>query len=60
VYRRLREDLGMVYHVAAQYQAYGPTGVLVVEGATLPHTLATTLATSLIELMKMSEMTSTR
>lgn len=55
LYRRLREDLGMVYHVAAQYQAYGRIGALTVEGATLPQTLVPTLANATIELMKMSD-----
>lgn len=55
LYRRLREELGMVYHVGAQYQAYGNTGAMTVEGATPSQTLVPTLATTLIELMKMSE-----
>jgi predicted Zn-dependent peptidase len=55
LYHRLREEQGMVYHIAAQYQAYGSTGALVVEGATLPQTLVPTLASTLIELLKLSD-----
>ncbi len=55
LYRRLREEMGMVYHIAAEYQAYGSTGALVVEGATGPQTLIPVLANTLIELMQMSE-----
>jgi predicted Zn-dependent peptidase len=55
LYRRLREDLGLVYHAAAQYHAYGTAGALVVEGATLPQTLVSTLANILIEVFRLSE-----
>lgn len=55
LYRRLREELGMVYHVSAQYQAYGTTGALVVEGATMPQTLVPVLANTLLELFSMSD-----
>jgi predicted Zn-dependent peptidase len=55
LYRRLREEMGMVYHIAAEYQAYGSTGALVVEGATGPQTLIPVLANTLIELMQMGE-----
>jgi predicted Zn-dependent peptidase len=55
LYRRLREEQGMVYHIDAQYQAYGTTGALVVEGATLPQTLVPVLAGTLIELWQMGE-----
>jgi predicted Zn-dependent peptidase len=54
LYRRLREDLGIVYHAGAQYHAYGSAGALVVEGVTSPHTLLPALANTLIELFKMS------
>lgn len=51
LYRRLREERGMVYHITAEYQAYGSAGALVVEGATLPQTLVSVLAGVLIELL---------
>ncbi len=54
LYRRLREDLGIVYHTGAQYHAYGNAGALVVEGVTSPQTLVPALANTLIELFKMS------
>jgi predicted Zn-dependent peptidase len=53
LYRVLREEKGLVYHIDAQYQAYGDTGVLVVEGATLPQTLVPVLAGILIELFRL-------
>lgn len=55
LYRRLREERGMVYHVSAQYQAYGSAGALVVEGATRPQTLTPVLAGILIELNRMAQ-----
>jgi predicted Zn-dependent peptidase len=55
LYRVLREEKGMVYHIGAQYQAYGNTGALVVEGVTQPQTLIPVLAGTLIELWRMVE-----
>ena len=55
LYQQLREEQGLVYHVSSQYQAYGNTGALVVEGATLPHTLVPVLAGTLIEMIKISQ-----
>ena len=55
LYRKLREAQGLVYHVAAEYQAYGNTGALVVEGSTLPEALVPVLAGILIELFKLGE-----
>ena len=55
LYRSLREERGMVYHIAAEYQAYGNAGALVVEGATLPQTLVPVLAGILLELVQMVE-----
>ena len=36
LFRRLREDTGLVYDVHADYQAYAEAGMLVIEGATRP------------------------
>jgi predicted Zn-dependent peptidase len=55
LYLRLREEMGMVYYVNAQYQAYASAGALVVEGGTLPHTLVPVLARILLELMRMGD-----
>lgn len=55
LFHRLREEMGMVYYVNAQYQAYSGAGALVVEGATMPHTLVPVLARTLIELLRMGE-----
>jgi predicted Zn-dependent peptidase len=59
LYRRLREERGMVYHIDSQYQAYGTAGALVVEGATRPQTLVPVLAGTLIELIGMGQEIST-
>jgi predicted Zn-dependent peptidase len=55
LYRKLREERGLVYHIAAQYQAYQDTGAFVVEGATRPETLIPVLAGILIELATMGD-----
>ncbi len=55
LYRTLREERGMVYHISAQYQAYQNTGALVIEGAARPEMLVSVLAGSLIEVLKMTE-----
>lgn len=34
LFRKLRHELGMVYDVSAEYQAYRDDGVIVVEGST--------------------------
>ena len=57
LYRTLRETHGLVYHIAAEYQAYGSTGALVVEGSALPEALVPVLAGILIELFKLGEET---
>lgn len=54
LYRKLREEKGLVYHISAQYQAYGSAGAFVVEGATRPQTLIPVLAGILIELNRMA------
>jgi predicted Zn-dependent peptidase len=55
LFRALREERGLVYHIEAQYQAYAEAGALVVEGATLPETLVPVLAGILIELLLLGE-----
>ena len=55
LYRRLREEQGLVFHISAQYQAYGTAGALVVEGSTSPNALVPVLAGTLIELYKLAE-----
>jgi predicted Zn-dependent peptidase len=54
LYRTLREEKGLVYHVSASYHAYGGAGALVIEGATRPETLVVTLAGILLELMALA------
>lgn len=55
LYRVLREECGMVYHISAQYQAYESAGAVVIEGAARPEALVSVLAGSLIEAFKMTE-----
>lgn len=55
LYRTLREEKGMVYHISAQYQAYGSTGAWVVEGVTPPQTLVPVLAGTMIELLRLCQ-----
>lgn len=55
LYRELREERGMVYHISAQYQAYEDTGALVIEGTARPEVLVSVLAGALIEVFKMTE-----
>lgn len=55
LYRRLREERGLVYFISAQYQAYGSAGAVVVRGATTPQTLVPVLAGALLELLQMCQ-----
>lgn len=50
LYRRLREERGLVYHISSEYHAYRDDGMLVVEGNTAPEALMPVLALTLITL----------
>lgn len=43
LFRRLREDDGLVYHVASEIHAYADAGLFAIEGVTSPDALATVL-----------------
>jgi predicted Zn-dependent peptidase len=53
LYRRLREEKGLVYEISSQYYAYEDDGVLVIEGSTTPEYLMQVLGLTLIELWKL-------
>ena len=43
LFRRLREEHGIVYHINSEYHAYRDDGMLVVEGCTAPEKILTVL-----------------
>lgn len=43
LFRRIREELGLVYQIDSEYMAYRDGGLLVIEGSTTPEHLNTTL-----------------
>ncbi len=50
LYRRLREERGLVYHVGSEYHSYRTGGMLFVEGATAPEYAQQTLSLVLTEI----------
>ena len=54
LFRKLRHELGMVYDVSAEYQAYRDDGVIVVEGSTTPELLHSVLSQILLEIKGMA------
>jgi predicted Zn-dependent peptidase len=50
LFRQLREERGLVYHVGAEYQAYRDAGMVVLEGSTAPESLPAVLGLILGEL----------
>jgi len=53
LYRRMREERGLVYEINSQYQAYEDDGLLVIEGSTTPEYLMQVLGLTLVELWKL-------
>jgi predicted Zn-dependent peptidase len=51
---RLREERGLVYHIASDYLAYRDAGLLVVEGSTAPENLTAVLSLTLAELGRLA------
>jgi predicted Zn-dependent peptidase len=51
---RLREERGLVYHIASDYLAYRDAGLLVVEGSTAPENLSAVLGLTLVELWRLA------
>lgn len=50
LFRRLREENGLVYDISSEYQAYRHGGMLVIEGSTAPEHLCQVLFLTLQEL----------
>ena len=50
LYRRLREQRGLVYSIGSEYHAYRDGGMLIIEGATAPDCLLPTLGLTMAEL----------
>jgi predicted Zn-dependent peptidase len=53
LFRRIREERGLVYDINSEYHAYRDDGLLVVEGSTAPEYLISVLALTLVELWKL-------
>jgi len=54
LFRKLRQELGMVYEITAEYQAYRDGGVIVIEGSTTPELLHPVLSQILLEIKGMA------
>jgi predicted Zn-dependent peptidase len=52
LFRRIREERGLVYEIRTEYQAYHDDGLLVVEGSTSPELLMQVLFLTLGEIWK--------
>ncbi len=50
LFRKIRQEGGMVYEITAEYQAYRDEGVIVVEGSTTPELLHSVLSHVLFEV----------
>ena len=50
LFRKLRQELGMVYEITAEYQAYRDDGVIVIEGSTTPELLHSVLSMIFFEI----------
>lgn len=55
LFRTLRQELGVVYDITAEYQAYRDDGVIVIEGSTTPELLHTVISQIFQELKGMAE-----
>jgi len=53
LFRRIREERGLVYHIGSEYHAYRDDGMWVVEGSTAPEYLMTVLRLTLAEMWKL-------
>lgn len=50
LYRNLRDERGLVYHIDSQYHAYQEGGMLVIEGSTIPENIFSVLELILLEM----------
>jgi predicted Zn-dependent peptidase len=53
IFRRIRDERGMVFDIGSEYHAYRDAGMLVVEGSTAPEYLISVLALTLVEMWKL-------
>jgi len=53
LFRRMREELGLVYSIGSEYHAYRDDGLLVIEGSTSPEYFLQVLSMTLAELRKL-------
>ena len=54
LYRRLREERGLVYDIGSEYLPYRDDGLLLIEGSTTPEYLTAVLAIILNEAVKLA------
>jgi predicted Zn-dependent peptidase len=54
LFRRLREERGLVFDISSEIHAYRDDGMLVVEGSTAPHVLMPVLALTLMEMWQLA------
>lgn len=54
LYRKLREERGLVYGISSELHAYRDAGVLVIEGSTAPEHLTSVLALTIMELQQLA------
>jgi predicted Zn-dependent peptidase len=54
LFRRLREEMGLVYHIGSEYHAYRDAGMFVVEGCSAPQHLTEALELTLTHLREMA------
>ena len=53
LFRRIRNERGLVYDIGSEYQAYCDDGMLVIEGSTAPEYFLQVLGLTLVELWKL-------
>ncbi|MDM8523356.1 pitrilysin family protein [Desulfococcaceae bacterium HSG8] len=53
LFRRIREERGLVYEIDSDYHAYQDDGMLIIEGSTSPEYLMQVLGLTLVELWKL-------
>jgi predicted Zn-dependent peptidase len=54
LFRRIREEMGCVYRIDSELNAYRDAGILVVEGSTSPESLREVLSATMMELGKLA------
>lgn len=53
LFRRIREERGLVYNIGSEYHAYRDSGLWVIEGSTAPEYLMSVLALTLIQVWQL-------